>query len=113
MGKFLTEKNVNFHAMQNIMASLWRPKEGIEVHDLGAYRYSFVLFHKMDLQKVMDEGPWSFEQSMLIFHQLKDTEDPHIVKLHEVEIWVQIYDLPWGCVSEHYEECGNVTWEVY
>lgn len=65
----------------------------MEVHDFGGYRYSFVFFHKMDLQKVMDGGPWSFEQSMLIVHQLKDTEDPHIVKLQEVEIWVQIYDL--------------------
>lgn len=35
VGKFLTEKNINFNAMQNVMASLWRPKEGVEVHDLG------------------------------------------------------------------------------
>lgn len=68
MGKFLTEKNVNFHAMQNVMASLWRSKEGMEVHDFGGYRYSFVFFHKMDLQKVMDGVPWSFEQSMFIVH---------------------------------------------
>lgn len=27
MGKFLTDKNINFLAMQNMMASLWRPKK--------------------------------------------------------------------------------------
>lgn len=27
--RFLTEKNINFHAMQNVLASIWRPKEGI------------------------------------------------------------------------------------
>lgn len=35
VGKFLTEKNVNFQAMQNLMASLWCPKEGMEVYELG------------------------------------------------------------------------------
>lgn len=55
----------------------------------------------MNLQKVNDGGSWSFEQSMLIFHQLKDYEDPHMVKLHEFEIWMQIYDMSRGCVSEN------------
>lgn len=56
IGKFLTEKNINFYAMQNVMATLWRPKEGMEVHDIGGMRYSFVFFHKMDIQKVVEGG---------------------------------------------------------
>lgn len=63
VGRFLTEKNINFNAMQNVMASLWRPKEGMEIHDLGEHRFSFVFFHKLDLQKVVEGGPWTFEQS--------------------------------------------------
>lgn len=101
VGQFLTEKSINFNAMQTVMANLWRPKEGMEVHDLGGFRYSFVFFHKLDLQKVIDGGPWSFEQAMLIVHQLKDREDPHTVKLQEFEIWVQVYDMPRGCLSEN------------
>lgn len=89
VGKFLTKKNINFNVMQNVLASLWRPKEGMEVHDLGGLRYSFVFYHKMDGQKVIDGGPWSFEQAMLILHQLKDGEDPYMVKLQDLEIWVQ------------------------
>lgn len=67
VGRFLTEKNINFNAMQNVLASLWRPKEGMEVHDLGDYRYSFVFYHTMDLQKVLEGGPWSFEQNTLVY----------------------------------------------
>lgn len=33
--RFSTEKNINFTAMKNVLASLWRPKEGVEIHDLG------------------------------------------------------------------------------
>lgn len=100
VGKFLTEKNINFNAMQNVMASLWRPKEGMEVHDLGGARYSFVFYHPLDLQKVIEGGPWSFEQSMLVCYQVAGNEDLHTVKLHEVDIWIQIYDMPKGFISE-------------
>lgn len=37
VGKFLTEKNINFNAMQHVMAGLWRLKEGMEVHDMGGH----------------------------------------------------------------------------
>lgn len=67
---------------------------------MGNFRYSFVLFHMLDLQKVMEGGPWTFEQSMLVFHHLSENEDPHLVTLQEVDIWVQIYDIPKGFVSE-------------
>lgn len=35
VGRFLTERNIKFNAMQNVLTSLWRPKEGMEVHDTG------------------------------------------------------------------------------
>ncbi|XP_074327899.1 uncharacterized protein LOC141665815 [Apium graveolens] len=101
IGKFLTEKNINFQAMQNIMATLWRPKEGMKVHDIGGLRYSFVFFHKMDVQKVLEGGPWSFEQATLVLHQLVTREDPSAVKLQDVEMWVQVYDIPRGLLSEN------------
>lgn len=101
IGKFLTEKNVNFSAMRNVMANLWRPKEGMEVHDMGDSRYSFVLYHKMDVQKIVDGGPWNFEQAMLVLHELAPTEDPSKVKLQYADIWVQIYDIPRGFLSEN------------
>lgn len=29
VGQFFTEKNINFNTMQNVMVSLWRPREGM------------------------------------------------------------------------------------
>ncbi|XP_074347321.1 uncharacterized protein LOC141686168 [Apium graveolens] len=87
--------------MQNVLASLWRPKEGIEVHDVGGHRFSFVFFHILDMQKVLDAGPWTFEQSLLVYHKLEGNEDPHGVNLEKSDIWVQVYDLPIGLVYEN------------
>lgn len=44
VGRFLTDKSINFQAMQNVLASIWRPREGVEIHDLGERIYSFVFF---------------------------------------------------------------------
>ncbi|XP_074351468.1 uncharacterized protein LOC141690579 [Apium graveolens] len=54
----------------------------------------------MDLQKVVEGGPWSFEQGMLVYKQILENEDPKEVMLNEIDIWVQIYDIPKGFVSE-------------
>lgn len=35
VGRFLTDKSINFQPMQNVLASLWRSREGVEIHDLG------------------------------------------------------------------------------
>lgn len=86
VGRFLTEKNVNFQAMQNVLASIWRPREGIEIHDLGSQRYSFVFLHVLYLQKVLDRGPWTFEQSLLLHHKLEANEDPYQLQLNTTDM---------------------------
>lgn len=100
IGRFLMERNINFNAMQNVMASLWRPKKGMEIHELGEQRFSFVFFHKLDLQKVTEGGPWTFEQSLLLYHILGENENPHTVPLNNMDIWMQVYDVPKGLISE-------------
>ena len=101
IGRFRTDKNINFQAMQNVMAFLWRPKQGMEIHDIGGFKYSFVFYHIMDLRKVIEGGPWSFEQNMLVYKQLKEAEDPQMMELYEVEIWVQVHDVPKGFNSKN------------
>lgn len=58
-------------------------------------------YHELDIQKVIDGGPWSFEQAMLVYHQVKDGEDPTAVPLQQVDMWVQVYDIPRGFLSEN------------
>lgn len=64
VGRYLTEKHINFNALQNMLASIWRPNEGLEIHEIGGMRYSFIFYHSLDVQKVLGGGLWSFEQGM-------------------------------------------------
>lgn len=54
----------------------------------------------MDVQKVIDGGPWSFKQAMPVFRQVIPGKDPVMVSLNEIDIWVQVYDIPQGFLSE-------------
>ncbi|WOG86768.1 hypothetical protein DCAR_0205986 [Daucus carota subsp. sativus] len=109
VGRFLTDKNINFPAMQHVLSSLWRPREGVEIHDLGIGRYSFVFYHILELQKVIDGAPWNFEQSLLVFHKL-ETDDPNVVALDRMDIWVQVYDIPLRMLTEKIvQSIGNLV----
>ena len=41
IGRFLTDKLINFVAMKNTMASIWEPGKGIAVMEVGVGRYLF------------------------------------------------------------------------
>ncbi|XP_074336280.1 uncharacterized protein LOC141673434 [Apium graveolens] len=99
IGRFLAYKNINFKIMHNVMASLWRPKKGMEIHEIGEHRYSFVFYHVLDIKKVVEGGPWTFKHSALVYHQLQDGEDPNLVHWNRMDIWLQVYDIPNGLMS--------------
>lgn len=80
----------------------------VEIHDIGGIKYSFVFYHPMDLQKVLDGGPWSFKHSMLLYNKLQQNGDPKEMQLNDVKIWVQVYDVPNGFISENIlQSIGN------
>lgn len=41
----------------------------------------FVFYHILDLRKVIEGGPWSFEQNMLVHRQVQGEEDLGQVEL--------------------------------
>lgn len=49
-------------------------------------------YHIKDMHKVIERGPWMFEQNSLVLHQLIGNEDPQLVQLNKMDIWIQIYD---------------------
>ncbi|MBA0607447.1 hypothetical protein Godav_019745, partial [Gossypium davidsonii] len=39
-------------------------------------RYLFKFFHKMDIDRVINGNPWTFNKHLLLIHQLENDEDP-------------------------------------
>lgn len=100
IGSFLTDRPINVLAMKNIMAAIWRPVKGVWIKELGPNLFIFQFFHELDLERVINGGPWTFEQHLLIFSKLENGMNPMQMVLFEVDFWVQVHDLPVGYMSE-------------
>ncbi|CAN0859242.1 hypothetical protein LINGRAHAP2_LOCUS7613 [Linum grandiflorum] len=55
----------------------------------------------------MKDGPWNYDDHLLLLHELKVGEDPKMVPLHLIPFWVQVqvHDLPFDYFSE---EVGRI-----
>lgn len=83
------------------MASVWQPVKGMTGKDLEGNRYVFNFFHALDVERVLAEGPWSFQRNFLLLKSLKQNENPHAVVFFKAKFWVQVYGLVSGLRSEH------------
>ena len=94
VGTFVTDRPINFRIMKHRLASLWRPGRGMFVQDLGNKLILFKFYHHHDVRWVMEGGPWTFDNHLLVLHELQPGEDPTEVPLYFVPFWVQINNLP-------------------
>ncbi|CAN1786969.1 Uncharacterized protein At4g02000 [Linum perenne] len=81
------------------MAGVWRPGRKMEIEDIGNKLILFRFNHSIDLRRVVDSGPWTFDQSLLILRELKEGETPESVELCYADFWIQVRDLPAGLYS--------------
>lgn len=100
VGQFLSEKTINSRAMKNKLADVWKPAMGINIKDIGIGVYLFQFYHKEDLQWVLNGGPWSFDNIMLVLDIVPPGEDPAKVSLFFLNFWIQIHDLPSSFMKE-------------
>ncbi|CAN1780695.1 hypothetical protein LINPERHAP1_LOCUS15167 [Linum perenne] len=49
--------------------------------------------HIVDLRRVVDLGPWSFDQNLLVLRELKSGETPTTVDLRYVDFWIHVTNL--------------------
>uniref|UniRef100_A0A803QIZ5 DUF4283 domain-containing protein n=1 Tax=Cannabis sativa TaxID=3483 RepID=A0A803QIZ5_CANSA len=100
VGKLLTGKISDYQIFQNIMADLWKPGKGLYVKILEPNRFLFQFFHEIDIQRVINGSPWTFDRKQLIIERLKPGMNPKHTALNTLDMWVQIHDLQLGFRTE-------------
>ena len=100
VGRFLTGRSINVNAMKTKMADVWRPAMGVNIKEVESGIFLFQFFHKEDKNWVLKGGPWSFDNAMIVMAEIPEGEEPLNVPLWHVNIWLQLYDLPSGFMSE-------------
>ncbi|KAL8118945.1 hypothetical protein AgCh_016437 [Apium graveolens] len=100
VGRFISEGKVDFMAMQHTMATLWKPGRGVYMKELDLNLYLFQFYHELDVKRVMEGCPWSFNRCALVMARLKQGENPRNIDLNAMDIWVQVHDLRPGFINQ-------------
>lgn len=86
--------------MKNSLAALWRPVFGVQLTEKGPNRFQFRFLNEIDFERVLEGAPWTFDIQLLVFKVLDANDNPFTVPLYHMPIWVQIFDVPTGFMSE-------------
>ncbi|MBA0737194.1 hypothetical protein Gogos_010667 [Gossypium gossypioides] len=86
--------------MRRTLANLWHPLGGVSITDIGEKRVLFIFYYEVDIKRVIEGMPWSFNRHLIIFHPMGPGEDPLQVPLIYIEFWLQIHNLPMEVISE-------------
>ncbi|KAF4374776.1 hypothetical protein F8388_020297 [Cannabis sativa] len=108
VGKLLTGRISDYKVFQNMIADLWKPSKGMTVKILEQNRFLFQFYHEIDIQRVINGSPWTFDRKHLILKRLKAGDNLKMVELDTIDMWVQIHDLQSGFKTEQaVQKAGN------
>nr|GMD36046.1 uncharacterized protein LOC109147843 [Ipomoea batatas] len=93
VGTLLIEKPIKSNIVKKVLASVWRPGRGMIAKEISTNLFVFHFYHEKDRRRVIEDGPWSYEQSLLIPRKIENNISPFEVDLSKADFW---YEVPIG-----------------
>ncbi|TXG49402.1 hypothetical protein EZV62_025277 [Acer yangbiense] len=69
VGKILTTKAVNRETFINVMTSIWRTSEGVDIEALEGNVFAFHFKNSEDRKRIQSGGPWSFDRALIALEE--------------------------------------------
>nr|POE73744.1 hypothetical protein CFP56_78923 [Quercus suber] len=87
-------------ALSRTLKSMWRFAQDFEVRDLASNTVLILFTHEADAQKVISQGPWSFDKYLIGLYQPSASESVEDAKFITSPFWIQIHNLPLSCMNK-------------
>jgi hypothetical protein len=100
VGRFLSDRPIHVNSMKATMADVWRPVKGVKIKEAEKGLFLFQFSHELDMEAVLQGGPWSFDNRMLIVGRVRLGVQIENIPLYHVDFWVQVHNLPAGFMVE-------------
>jgi 14-3-3 protein epsilon len=100
VGRFLGDRSIHVNSMKVTMADVWRPVKGVKIKEATPGLFLFQFAHALDMEAVLQGGPWAFNNQMLIVERVQLGVQLENIPLHHVDFWVQVHNLPTGLMAE-------------
>nr|POE50425.1 hypothetical protein CFP56_74690 [Quercus suber] len=92
--KFLTKRILNVDAMADTFKPLWRPFGELKIRDVGKNILLFEFQDNLDLERVLESEPWSYDKSLVIFQRAADVDWVPSLDFSHTTFWLQIHNVP-------------------
>ena len=100
ISKFLGSRTFNQRATKNLLQSMWKMGNDLKIVDVGEGLFQFKFSIESQMKWVLDNGPWSFENQLLVLQCWEKGMTPRLVKFTTVPMWVQVWGLPFDLINE-------------
>ncbi|MCH93259.1 hypothetical protein A2U01_0014207, partial [Trifolium medium] len=84
------------------MADLWKPLKGVTIKEAKTGTFLFHFAHPLDMEAVLNGGPWTFDNNMLVLERVQLGMQIEHIPLFHVMLWVQVHNLPLGLMKERF-----------
>lgn len=113
IGRFLTCKPFNKRAAKNTLKKAWGLENGVQIVEVGANLFQFKFNNEFDLERILNGGPWSFDNQLLMLTKWQKGMKADNVRLNHASLWVQIWGAPFDMISTRVaSEVGRRLGEV-
>ena len=93
-GRFFTKRTLNVESVARTFKPLWKPTGKLKLRDLGDNILLFEFSDALDLARVLEFEPWTFDKNIVVFEQVNDVEEVPSLEFSRANFWVQLHNLP-------------------
>ncbi len=88
VARFLTRRPINTEAITRTFRPLWRAEKGFVVKDLGDNNALITFQDDVDLERVITNGPWSYDKFLVVLQRIEDDTPLASLSLNLAVFWV-------------------------
>ena len=92
--KFFTKRVVNAEAVSRTFKPLWKLIREMKIRDIGGNILLFEFDDALDLKRVLELEPWTYDKSLVVFRRAVDVESAPLLPFDSVTFWVQLHNVP-------------------
>ncbi|MBA0756463.1 hypothetical protein Gogos_020910 [Gossypium gossypioides] len=85
-----TEKLYNPESFRAQMKSIWKTKKKFEIQRVGQNLFLILFELEEDLELIMEERPWLFRKSIILFNRLSQEVERDQISLNSLPFWIKI-----------------------
>ena len=108
IGKFLTCKPFNKRVAKTTLRRAWGLENSLQIIEVGPNLFQFKFETEFDITRILQDGPWSFENQLLLLQRWQKGMTVRNIRLEHAFLWIQIWGAPFDMVSPQVaREVGN------